>query len=636
MYSLVKRILVGPPLASSEEQHQRLGKPTALAVFASDALSSTAYATEEILLVLVPAIALASLEELIPIAVIVAVLLFLVINSYRQTVHAYPGGAGSYVVSRENLGTTPSLVAGASVLVDYVLTVAVSISAGAAAIDSAFPSLREFRVPICLAFVALLMLMNLRGVKESGRLFAGPTYGYIIALALLIGYGLYQVFFRDLNPLPPNFHALEELTNEPPEAFDSSGNFLSGHTLPLLLLLRAFSSGAVALSGVEAISDGVAAFRRPESKNAAITLVLLGLILGSSFLGISVLAHELRPTVEEGGETLLSIMGAAVFGRGTIVYYLLQFSTFAILILAANTAFADFPRVSSLIAADGFLPRQLATRGDRLVFSNGVVVLSVVAAILLVVFKGETSALIPLYAVGVFTGFTLSQTGMVRYFLREKGPGWRLKLANNAVGAVATLIVLIVVIVSKAAIGAWIPVVLIPTVMLMFKAVRRHYDRVSAAIRVPEGYRSKRYEHTVVVLVANVHKGVLNALTYARSLHANRLVAVTVVHDPLDQQRIEAQWAEFEVPVDLRILYSPYRELTQPVMQFIEELDSERPDDIVTVIVPEFIVGRWWEQLLHNQSALMLRSRLRMRRNTVVVAVPLHIDDAAGDDANAY
>ena len=614
IYSSLKRIFVGSPLASSEESHQRLGRPTALAVFASDAISSTAYATEEILLVLVPVAGLLALNDLVPISLVVVALLVVVITSYRQTIYAYPNGGGSYVVSRENLGVLPSQVAGASLLIDYILTVAVSISAGTAAITSAFADLAPYRVELCLAFIAMMTLANLRGVKESGRLFSGPTYVYIVALGLLIGIGLIRVFFFDLEALPPDTEQLSELTND--------GATLG--SVSLLLLLRAFSSGAVALTGVEAISNGVPAFRKPESHNAATTLIAMGTILGGFFFGISVLANHIDPTVSED-ETLLSIMGRYVFGGENLLYYLLQFSTFAILTLAANTAFADFPRVSSIIAADGFLPRQLANRGDRLVFSNGIVVLAAVAAVLIIAFGGQTTALIPLYAVGVFTGFTLSQYGMVRHHRTEQEKGWRRNMYINAFGSFATLIVLGVVVVSKFAIGAWIPVVLIPMVVLLFKAIGRHYQRVSEALAVPDDYRLRRRTHTVVVLVGSIHRGVLDAIAYGRTLAPDRLIAVSVVRDEDEQRHITEQFQEYGLPVELRTIYSPYRELTAPIMRFIDEIDEDWPDDIITVIVPEFVLDHWWEQLLHNQSALLLRTRLRLRRNTVVTAVPTHL-----------
>jgi amino acid transporter len=626
MYSALKRLVVGPPLASSDEHHTRIGKPTGLAVLASDAISSTAYATEELLLVLMPVAGMAALTDLVPISVIVAILLVLVISSYRQTIHAYPNGGGSYIVSRENLGTGPSLVAGASLLVDYILTVAVSISAGIAAITSAFATLRPYRVQLCVVAVALMMLANLRGTKESGRLFAPPVYLYIFSLTALIGWGLYQSVFGDLGPMPPNPEGLLELA-EHGGTIGPNGDPIF-MTASVFLLLRAFSSGAVALTGIESIANGVKVFKKPEPKNAAQTLVIMGCILGTFFLGISILAERLEPVVldpdSSNYQTLLSIMGRYVFGDGP-VYFLLQLSTFAILILAANTAFADFPRVSSLIAQDGYLPRQLANRGDRLVYSNGIVILSLIAAGLMVAFGGDTSALIPLYAVGVFTCFTLSQSGMVVHHRRLKQRGWRYRQVFNAVGAIATGLVLIVVIVSKFTIGAWIPVALIPVIVILFRSIHRHYQHVTTVIHVPHGYRSVRHRHTVIVLVGQVHRGVLDAITYARSLAPDRLMALSVVHDDEQAEALQEQWEEFEVPLELRTVYSPYRELSGPVLGFIDELDKEWPDDIMTVVIPEFVLSHWWEQLLHNQSALVLRSRLRMRPNTVVIAIPIHV-----------
>ena len=616
MPSITKRLLVGRPIATSEEGHQRLPKTIALAVFASDAISSTAYAGEEVLRVLIPYGGLqAGLDKLVPISIIVMILLAIVVTSYRQTLFAYPNGGGAYIVAKDNLGETPSLVAGASLLVDYILTVAVSISAGVAAIISTHQGWADYRVAICLACVVVMMMMNLRGVKESGRIFAGPTYVYIFALSILIIYGLYRSWFGGLDALPPNQEALDQLTK--------NGELLTGITT--LILLRAFSSGAIALSGTEAISNGVPAFRPNESKNAATTLTWMGFILGVSFFGVSLLAHHLRPTPTET-ETLLSVMGAAVFGRGTVLYILLQISTFAILILAANTAFADFPRLSSIIARDGYLPRQLANRGDRLVFSNGVLVLSAVAAVLIIAFKGDTSALIQLYAVGVFTGFTLSQSGMVQHHRRLREPGWKRGLWINAVGATATFIVLLVVIVSKFTEGAWIPVALIPFIVMFFRSIHRHYQHVETALAVPNNYRQPRATHTIVVLVGRINKASLSALQYAKSLAPDRLVAVTVVSDAHEAESIQNQWAEHHVDIPLEIKLSPYRDLTGPIVEFLDELDETYTNDIVTVILPEFVLTKWWQQLLHNQSALLLKGRLLFRRNTVVVSVPYHIE----------
>jgi amino acid transporter len=618
MISRFKRGIVGSPLATEDEQHQRLGIPTALAVFASDAISSTAYASQEILLVLIPVAGLSiALDQLIPISIIVMVLLVLVITSYRQTIFAYPGGGGSYVVSRENLGETAALVAGASLLVDYILTVAVSVSAGVAAITSAFPALRPERVEICLAFIAIMTLANLRGMKESGRLFAGPTYVYIVSLGALIIVGLFRLATGGLEQMAPDTEAVNELTG---------GSALTG--LTVLIFLRAFSSGAVALTGIEAISNGVPAFKKPESKHAATTLLIMGTILAMFFFGISLLASRLRPTPNES-ETLLSIMGREVFSGETIPYYILQFSTFAILILAANTAFADFPRVGSILAADGFLPAQLKNRGDRLVFSNGILTLAAVASVLIVVFAGDTSKLIPLYAVGVFCGFTLSQIGMVRHHQKIREPGWHRGAVINTVGAIATFIVLMVVLVSKFAIGAWIPAVLIPIIVYVFRRIKRHYDAVRAALRVEPGDHVPRHSHTVVILVGSVNLGVLKAVAYARSMRPDRLVAISVVTSADEEATVIDAWERFELPVELRTIFSPFRDLTGPVMRLIDELDDERPDDVVTVVIPEFVVEHWWDQALHNQSALMIKSKLRQRPNTAILSVPVQVGDLA-------
>ncbi len=622
MTSVFKRIVVGKPIASSEEEHQRIGKPTALAVFASDAISSTAYATEEILLVLLMAVAFpTSHSYLVPIAIAAIVLLAIVGFSYTQTIHAYPDGGGAYVVSRENIGSGASLVAGASLLVDYTLTVAVSISSGVMAIGSAFNfnDKAVLRIGLALFFVAVMCLGNLRGLKESGKVFAVPTYFYVVMLGLFLGVGLYKMLTGDLHQL----HTSQELADH----FAEEKALMSSASL--FILLRAFSSGAVVLSGVEAISNGVPAFRKPESRNASQTLAMMAAILGIGFLGISTMAHHLKPVVDEGGETVLSQMARSIFGGTNLFYYGLQFGTFAILVMAANTAYADFPRLSSLIARDGYLPRQLANRGDRLVFSNGILALSAMAGLLIVVFQAEVSALIPLYAVGVFTGFTLSQFGMVKHHLRLKEEHWQRGLVINAVGCVSTLVVLAVVVISKFMIGAWIPVVVIPMIVMVFRRIHRHYAKMDRRLAAAPGERVRRRTNTVIVLVGKVNKGSLAAIAYARSLHPDRLVAVTVVSNPEEQDRIDRAWDEHEIPVELVSLYSPYRELSRPILRYIDELDTQQDDDFVTVVVPEFALEHWWQQLLHNQSALVLRTRLRNRPNTVVTSVPIHLTDEA-------
>jgi len=598
-------------------EHQRISKTIALAVFSSDAISSTAYATEEILFVVAvggSSLAL-GLNTLIPIGIAVALLLTIVITSYRQTIFAYPSGGGSYVVSRENLGENPSLVAGASLLVDYILTVAVSISAGVAAIVSipAFQDLAKHRVALGLILILGISLANLRGIKESGRIFAVPTYIYIAILAALVSYGLFRSFVLD------DIHHINALP------FKEDGGNLVGGSLSIFILLKGFSSGAVALTGVEAISNGVPAFRRPESKNAAATLVWMGLILGSLFMGVQILAHHLGPYPSEK-TTVMSQLGTAVFGSGTVLYVVLQFATAAILTLAANTAYADFPRLSSIIAHDGYLPRQLANRGDRLVFSNGVLVLATAAGALIIAFGGKTNALIPLYAVGVFLSFTLSQAGMVRHHQKEQEKGYKRNVVINAVGSVATFIVLLIVATTKFTSGAWVPLIVIPVIVVGFKAIHRHYKTVADGLRVTPEYKPRRMNHTVVVLVGGVHRGVLEGLAYARSLSPNHLVAVSVVSDEEDQEKLERLWEEYGIEIPLEIVYSPYRELTRPILRYIDELDARWENDVITVLLPEFVVRHWWGNILHNQTALLLKGRLLFRKGTVVTSLPYHLE----------
>ena len=615
--AILKRLLVGRPLATTEQEHQRIPKVIGLAVFSSDAISSTAYATEEILFVTAVGASslMLGLETLIPIAIAVALLLAIVAFSYRQTIFAYPSGGGSYVVSRENLGENPSLVAAASLLVDYILTVAVSISAGVAAISSipAFSDVAKHRVLVGIFLIVLITLANLRGIKESGRLFAAPTYLYIVMISALIIYGLVRAFI------------LKDISNIPfdQKAFD--GTLESGGTLGLFLILKGFSSGAVALTGVEAISNGVPAFKKPESKNAAATLVWMAVILGTLFMGISILAHHLQPYPSHD-ITVLAQLGIQVFGQGA-VFFVLQIATALILTLAANTAYADFPRLASIIAFDEYLPHQMRNRGDRLVFSNGVLILATAAIVLIVAFGGVTTALIPLYAVGVFTSFTLSQAGMVRHHQKQREENWRRHAIMNGIGSVATLIVLVIVATTKFTSGAWVPLVLIPLIILLFKAIRRHYLRVDRALKAnltSEMTRPRR--NTVVVLVGNVNGGVLQALSYAKSLNPNYLVAVRLVDSDEEAAEVNKVWLDAGFDIPLETVYSPYRELRRPLLEFLDRLDEQYENDNVTVIIPEFVVRHWWENILHNQSALRIKRWLLLRPGTMVTSVPYHID----------
>ena len=618
----IKKILIGKPISSEEEQHQRLSKKIALPVFASDAISSTAYATDEILAVLVlgAGAGVSAFRPLLPIALIVCALLLIVVLSYRQTIMAYPSGGGAYIVSRENLGSLPALVAGSSLLVDYILTVAVSVAGGVLAMRTAFGFSTSWAVPICLLCVVIMTVMNLRGVKESGAAFAGPTYFYILMLLILIATGFYRIFVQHVGPIPDSM-----LSEEARVAAKGLG------TASLFMLLRAFSSGAVALSGVEAVSNGVPAFEKPESKNASVTLMWMGAILGSCFLGVSILAVHLKPFRGEHDGNGLGLMAQYIYDGKGVMFWLTMMGTFLILILAANTAYADFPRLASIIAKDGFLPRQFFNRGSRLVFSNGVLFLAGVASLLIIAFNGDISKLIPLYAFGVFTGFTLSQTGMVRHHLKHRETHWQVGMAINIVGAVTTGLIATIVVVSKFTEGAWIPALLIPIMVTGFRAIGRHYEKGRASVLVEPGYWPRRETHTMVVLVGSINKGVLHAIQYAKSLNPDRLVALSIASGEEDRIRIEQQWQEFGVPMDLQIEYSPYRELTRPVLAFLNELDERYSDDIITVVIPEFVTS-WRTQWLHNGSAFALKAKLLHRPHTAVVSVPIHMDHKISEE----
>jgi amino acid transporter len=613
--STLKRFLVGRPLATSASAHERVSKVVGLAIFSSDAVASSAFATQEILHVLVPVAGMAAIGYLTPMSLLVVALLAIVVFSYRQTIHAYPNGGGSYIVSKDNLGTLPGLVAGASLLVDYTLTVAVSIAAGTAAITSAVSPLRDHAVATSVVLLVLLALANLRGVRESGRLFAPPTYGYIVIMVVFIGYGLVRTVFGDLGPLPVDQSALD--------GFTENGALLGGASL--FLLMRAFSSGAIALSGVEAISNGVPAFRPPEARHAATVLTWTGTILAALFCGVAALALQLRPTLSDD-QTILSTMGRAVFGGDSPLYYVLQFFTAAILILSANTAFADFPRLSAVIASDGFMPRQLAKRGDRLAFSNGIIALTVTSTLLLVAFDASVSALVPLFAVGLFTSFTLSQAGMVMHHRRLREPRWRAGLAVNALGAASTAVVLVVILVSKFAEGAWVPTLVIPLVTVMFLAIHRHYERVRAAIQLRPEDLDEVVRHTVVVLVASPTRPAVHAIHYARAMQPDHLFALMVLGDGQDREGVEEAWGDLGLDVPLEIIEDDFRDLTNPIAEYLNRTDARWADDTLTVMIPEVVVHRWWENLLHNQSALLLKARLLYRPNTVVTSIPWHLD----------
>jgi amino acid transporter len=599
----LKRALLGSPIPTSHDRLERLGRATGLAVFASDALSSVAYATEAIFLVLVSAAGPLALRASLPVALGIAALVAIVVTSFRQSILAYPQGGGAYVVTRENLGRFPSLVAGAALLIDYVLTVAVSVAAGIDAITSAVRPLYAYRVWLCAIGVAVIALANLRGVRESGRLFAAPTYLFIGAYLAMIGGGLWRWSSGAEIAAPVTGPSSDELT--------------------FLLALRAFASGCAALTGIEAVSDGVPAFRAPEARNARQVLAALGLILIVLFVGITFLASAFAIVPVEG-ETINSQLARRVFGD-SLVYYLVQGVTTLILILAANTSFADFPRVASFLARDRFLPRQFANRGDRLAFSNGILILAVVSVLLLVGFRGQTHALIPLYAVGVFLSFTLKQASMVRYWLSRRGPGWWAGVSVQAVGATVTGLVMVIIAVSKFAHGAWVVVVLIPLLVLVFLAIHRHYAEVARQLSI-EGVSPDATPPPLIalVLIGDVHRGVLPALRYARALSAGAR-AVYVETDPEATRRLEDRWGKWGSGLPLVVLRSPYRSVVGPFLEYLDHLQRQAPEQLITIILPEFVPARWWQHLLHNQTALLVKGALLFRPGVIVTNVPYHL-----------
>jgi amino acid transporter len=629
--------LVGRPLPTADAPHQTIGKAVGLAVFASDALSSTAYATQEILVILSVAGA-AAYGLVFPISIAIVVLLAIVTASYEQTIHAYPTGGGAYIVARDNLGDLPAQVAGAALLTDYILTVAVSISSGVAQIASAVPALQDYRVIMAVALVALVMLVNLRGVKESGAIFAIPTYFFVVMMFLTVGVGLLRFVMGTLGVVtdPPPVHHLTE-TLMP---------------VTLFLVLHAFSSGTAALTGVEAISNGITAFKEPRSRNAGITLIVMSLILGTLFLGISFLSSQIHVVPSET-ETVISQLARTVFdGRG-VPYLLVMVATTVILIMAANTAFADFPRLSALLAADGYLPRQMTYRGSRLVYSHGIEVLALIAALLIVIFNASVTALIPLYAIGVFLSFTLSQSGMARRWRKigrlapgqekqERGstlhhdPKWKSKMIVNGFGAVCTAIVMMVFAVTKFETGAWVVLIIIPALVFMFARVHFHYRDVASRLTL-EKYdvplRNRR--HRVLVPISGVHRGTLAALRYARTLSTD-ITAVHVSIDEAEAEKTKRKWETWGDGVRLVILDSPFRLLLEPMIEYVEMVDDAlQPNETLTIVVPQFVPRHWWENLLHTQAASLLRNALLHKPGIVIVNVPYQLDPAAWSEAES-
>jgi amino acid transporter len=600
----LKRVLLGTPLPTAQQRHERLGKATALAVFASDPLSSVAYATEEILLVLILAGPVA-LSHSLPIGVGIAALILVVVSSYRQTIRAYPRGGGAYIVTKDNLGVLPSLAAGGALLIDYVLTVAVSAAAGIAAVTSAFPALVPYRVWLCVGTVALIAIANLRGIRESGKLFAAPTYLFVASILALVVYGGLSTMLGLLPEAPYKPH---------PPGLEGIG---------LFLFLRAFAAGCTALTGIEAVSDGVPAFRPPEADNARVVMGWLGAISVVMFIGITYLAFDLG-IVPGGDETVVSKIARRVFGSG-FLYYEVQAVTTLILVLAANTSFADFPRLAFFLARDRFIPRQFANQGDRLVFSNGILILSGIAILLLIGFGGDTHALLPLYAVGVFVSFTLSQTSMVLRWLRLREEGWWWRAWVSGIGATVTGIVLVTIAATKFAHGAWIVVLLVPVLVLGFLMIRRHYTEVASQLSLAGFQPPAALTTSVLVLVGDLHRGVVRAVQYAQALSPGAK-AVYVETDPERTHRLEERWGKWGMGIPLIVLTSPYRSILGPLLEYLDLLIEKGGDNhVVTLVIPEFVPARWWQQLLHNQTALLIKGAMLFRKNVVVTDVPYHL-----------
>jgi amino acid transporter len=620
--------LVGKPLSTADAPHQTIGRAVGLAVFASDALSSTAYATQEILVILAAA-GMMALGYAFPISIAIVILLVIVTISYEQTIHAYPGGGGAYIVARDNLGELPAQIAGGALLTDYILTVAVSISSGVAQLTSAYTALYPYRAWIAILMVMFVMMVNMRWVKESGFTFAIPTYFFLVMMAFTVSIGMLRYFTGSLGTVidPPEIEMLHTL-----------------QPVTLFLLLHAFSSGTTALTGVEAISNGITAFREPRSRNAGITLIWMSSILGVLFLGITFLSGQIGAVPSES-ETVISQLARTALGGRNIFYIMTIWATTVILIMAANTAFADFPRLSALVGKDGFLPRQLAFRGSRLVYSYGIVTLSIIASLLIFIFQASVTALIPLYAIGVFLSFTLSQSGMARRWwksgrlqpgekLTEPGsvlvhdPRWKFKMLVNSFGAVCTAVVMMVFAITKFSDGAWIVLVVIPLVVFTFYRIHSHYKNLAKNLTL-EDFGSPRtiQRHRVILPLSSVHRGSLYALNYARSI-SDDVTAVHVSIDPADAEKVRKKWDLWGAGTRLVILDSPYRLLIEPMLEYIDKIDKARqPDEVITVVVPRFVSPSMANGVLHANTANWLRRALALRPGIVIVEAPYQIKD---------
>jgi amino acid transporter len=621
-----RSLLIGDPLATADAGHQTIGKVVGLAVFASDALSSTAYATQEMLVILVAA-GEAAFHFAPGIAIAIVILLTILTLSYEQTIHAYPGGGGAYIVARDNLGELPAQAAGAALLMDYILTVAVSVSSGVAQIVSAIPSLYDYRVYIAIAMVMFIMVINLRGVKESGKAFAIPTYFFLIAMTITVIIGIVRLIAGTLGAVvdPPQIemiHAVQPIT--------------------LFLILKAFASGTTALTGVEAISNGIPAFKEPRSENAGKTLIAMSVILGALLLGITYLSYRIGAVPSEAETVISQLARTAVGGRGAL-YLAVIIGTTIILVMAANTAFADFPRLGALSAGDGFLPRQLTYRGSRLVYSRGIVALAFIACGLIFLFQASVTKLIPLYAIGVFLSFTLSQTGMARRWyksghlkpgeqLKERGSTIsydkhrKFKMIVNSIGSVSTAVVMMVFAITKFQDGAWIVLLLLPTLISIFFAIHHHYKKLAQQLSLDQFSTPPRMaRHRVILPLGGVHRGSVLALHYARLLSED-ITAVYVSIDAVEEAKIRQKWDMWGEGTRLVIVESPYRRFIEPLIKYINEVDKTRAqNEVITIVVPEFVPRVWWHQLLHTQTARVLRMALIFHRGIVITSVPYQV-----------
>ncbi len=631
-----RRVLLGRRLASEEIHQTKISNPIGLAVFSSDALSSVAYGTQAIMDTiglaapaagLGGALALGAMAWSWPAALGITILLFILMFSYNQTIHAYPSGGGAYLVAKDNLGEVSAQTAGASLLIDYILTVAVSVSAGISAITSAFPPLQPHRVGLALLVIAFIAMMNLRGVKESGAFFAVPTYGFVLCILTLIGIGLFKAWFH-------SDQELIEVVQQQVPTLSTTGK-LAG----IWLFARAYAAGCTALTGVEAISNGVTAFKDPVSKNAAMTMRTMVVLLAIMFLGITYLSNHFHLAhYLATDETLLSMLakkvaGGGEHGAGKVFYLATQGFTMAILAVAANTSYADFPRLAALHAKDGFLPRQFTSQGDRLVFSNGIIILSVAAAALVVMFHAREEHLLDLYALGVFIGFTISQTGMVVHWQKEKGAHWQFKAIVNGLGAITTFAVMVVIIATKFTHGVWVVVLLVPSLVFLFFNIHRHYIRVRSKLAASRTDTIYPHKNRVLVLVSGIHYGVIHALGYARSIADYGEIEAIAVDFPDDKgrdsqtlEKLKSDWPKYCEGVPLRSIRSPYRKIVEPILEEIDRMRRAEPEYILTVIIPEFVTRHWWERLLHNQTALRIKTSLLTRSKVIVISVPYHLD----------